>query len=330
MKKIAIIGAGFSGLCLAHFLKDKAELSIFEKSRGVSGRMATRRIEQFSFDHGAQYFKARSHEFQQFLKPLLDQNIIARWDAKYGVFAGNSLLKRADWSLEEPRYAGVPSMNRVGKFLAEGLDVHLNTRIARLAKKDKWQLIDTDGEEYAGFDWVISAIPAPQAAELLPEACAFRTRVAEIRMLPCFAMMLGFEQALSLSFTAAHLQDSDISWIAQNSSKPGRDSLPSLVMHSSPEFAAKYREMREEAEKKLIHTTSQLIGFDVSVATTKSLHFWGYANNARRVPVELFIDQENHLAACGDWCQGGRVEGAFVSAYKLAQVLRQILGQKIP
>jgi predicted NAD/FAD-dependent oxidoreductase len=37
MKRIAIIGAGFSGLTLAQVLSIKAEEVVFEKARGVCG-----------------------------------------------------------------------------------------------------------------------------------------------------------------------------------------------------------------------------------------------------------------------------------------------------
>ena len=67
MKKIAIIGAGLSGLSIAHLLKENADITLFEKARGVSGRMSTRRAEPYFFDHGAQYFTARTKAFQDFM-----------------------------------------------------------------------------------------------------------------------------------------------------------------------------------------------------------------------------------------------------------------------
>ena len=41
---IAIIGAGISGLSLANMLNGIANVKIFEKSRGLGGRIATRRF----------------------------------------------------------------------------------------------------------------------------------------------------------------------------------------------------------------------------------------------------------------------------------------------
>jgi renalase len=57
MTNIAIIEAGLSGLTAANILKDYADITIFEKSRGVSGRMSTRHAYPYSFDHGAQFLK---------------------------------------------------------------------------------------------------------------------------------------------------------------------------------------------------------------------------------------------------------------------------------
>ena len=51
-KKIAIIGAGISGLTLAQKLKEYADVVIYEKSRGVGERMSTHYAEPFYFDHG--------------------------------------------------------------------------------------------------------------------------------------------------------------------------------------------------------------------------------------------------------------------------------------
>ena len=45
--KIAIIGTGITGITIAQNLKDFATVSLFEKSKGVGGRMALRRSGQY-------------------------------------------------------------------------------------------------------------------------------------------------------------------------------------------------------------------------------------------------------------------------------------------
>ncbi|MEM7652453.1 MAG: FAD-dependent oxidoreductase, partial [Pseudomonadota bacterium] len=64
--KCAIIGAGISGLAAADRLRLSGHsVTLFDKSRGVGGRMATRRSDHGSFDHGAQYFTVRDGRFVQ-------------------------------------------------------------------------------------------------------------------------------------------------------------------------------------------------------------------------------------------------------------------------
>lgn len=58
-----IIGAGLSGLTLANLLSLKGqEALILEKSRGVGGRLATRRIDNLGLDHGALYLENIKNE----------------------------------------------------------------------------------------------------------------------------------------------------------------------------------------------------------------------------------------------------------------------------
>lgn len=83
MIKIAIIGAGIAGLTAAKILKDCAQVTVFEKSRGVSGRMSTRYADPYYFDHGAQYFTAKSTDFKEFLKPMIDNGIVKNWQANF-------------------------------------------------------------------------------------------------------------------------------------------------------------------------------------------------------------------------------------------------------
>ncbi|MES2528104.1 MAG: FAD-dependent oxidoreductase [Bdellovibrionota bacterium] len=56
MKKIAIIGAGISGLKAALELVGRHQIYLFEKSPSVGGRVATRRFGDFFINHGAERF----------------------------------------------------------------------------------------------------------------------------------------------------------------------------------------------------------------------------------------------------------------------------------
>lgn len=325
MTKIAIIGAGLSGLSAAHLLKQHADITVFEKARGVGGRMSTRRAEPYFFDHGAQYFTVRAKPFQAFIQPLIDQHIIQTWQTRYVKFFGDQLIESQNDDDQQSRYVGVPGMNSIAKHLAQDTAIYINTRIARLEQQDKWQLTDEQGNEYNDFDWVICTAPAPQAVELLPKTFAYYDELKAVKMRACFSLMLGFDTPLPLDFESAHLTHSDLSWIAVNSHKPGRDEPYTLMVHSSAAYAdAHFYADRDMVMDHLISETSRILGHDVSLAQYKTVHGWLYANNATQPESAVFLDTKQQLAACGDWCLGGRVEGAFMAAFNLVTKLKEV------
>ena len=169
MKKIAIIGAGLTGITLARILSQSAEITLFEKSRGVGGRLATRYASPFQFDHGAQFFTAKSAAFNQFIEPLISASIIKRWDARFVEFDHDKIIAKRQWNGENPHYIGYPKMNQIGKFLADSLSIQLQTRIAHImVKNQQWVLLDDNKNELGKFDWVITTTPVEQAIAIMP------------------------------------------------------------------------------------------------------------------------------------------------------------------
>lgn len=321
--KVAIIGAGIAGLTAATLLKDQVKVTLFDKSRGVGGRMSTRRVDGFHFDHGAQYFTARTTEFQAFLRPLIQAGVVQRWDATIASFSGAKMLGSADWSEDEPRYVALPGMNSLAKHIASDLPTVLQTRIASVKNSAGYFLFDEQNQEIGPYDWLIIATPAPQAIQLLPPDFAFSELVASSAMVPCYALMLGFAEPLTNPFDAARVEGSDVAWLSVNSAKPGRPEAFSLLIHSSDSYAAKHLNADPEVIMRHLQSVAgEILGQDLTVAESRSLHRWLYANNKVREPLPPMVDQTSQIAVCGDWCQGGRVEGAFVSALKIVQAMQ--------
>ena len=98
MLTIAIIGAGLSGLTVANKLSGKANVTLFEKSAGVGGRMSTRRAAPYFFDHGAQFFKIKSNAFEEFLGPMLESNKIKIWNARFVIFKNREVVFKKKWN----------------------------------------------------------------------------------------------------------------------------------------------------------------------------------------------------------------------------------------
>ena len=321
MLNIAIIGAGLSGLTAANILHDHATVTVFDKAKGPSGRLATRRADPYSFDHGCQFFSAKSNAFKEFLAPMLRQGVIKCWDATFVEIENRQIAKSRQWDAQNPHYVGSPSMNAVGKFLSQDLRLALGTPVTAARKTSTgWLLKGDTGQDLGQFDWVVSAIPPQQAAALWPEDTSFYTKVKTAQMEGCFTLMLGFEAGFALDYQAALVRGEDISWISVNSSKPDHNAATSLLVHSSNGWATQHDSIdRNEALRYLLEQVSLVIGQDVSHADHKAIHQWRYANCQKRTGETHFIDHASKSGACGDWLIRGRVEAAFTSGFSIAQ-----------
>ncbi|MEM8633865.1 MAG: FAD-dependent oxidoreductase [Pseudomonadota bacterium] len=322
MTTIAIIGAGLAGTTLANSLSDRAAVRVFEKSRGIGGRMATRYAGIFEFDHGAQYFSVRTEAFRQSLQPLIANGIVSEWNGKVVSLSANNGATQIERS--DPIYVASPRMNALPKHLADGLDVNVRCEIANVVPSNngQWQLVDSEGGTHGPFDWVVSAAPSVQTSRLLPESISFAGHLASVQMAGCFSVLLGFDERPDVDWEGAKVTDSPIGWIAVNSEKPGRKSSPSVIVQTTNAWAEENLERDpDEVSQIIMDELKQLTGIDVGNAKHNSRHRWRYAHTPVPAGNDCLIDKGARLAACGDWCIGGRVEHAFTSAKALAAQL---------
>lgn len=320
MTKIAVIGAGLAGLTFARGVAAFADVTLFEKSRGIGGRMATRYAGTYEFDHGAQYFTVKTAAFADALQDYRDVGVVRTWEAPVALI-GEPHETGAE------RIIAAPRMNSLCKAMAEGVDVQLKVQIASVRREgEDWFLNDSDGTAYGPFDWVVSSAPAPQARKLLPEVYKHHDEIDRVEMRGCFSVMLGFENEIALPWTAARIAGSPVGWIALNSAKPGRKTGCSVIIQSTNDWAeAHLEDERDAVQETLIAAASELADTDLSGATHQAIHRWRYA--ATPVPADgpYLLDKDNQLAACGDWCVGSRVESAFTSGFTLAERLAALI-----
>ena len=217
-------------------------------------------------------------------------------------------------------------MSSIGKYLSKNLNIKLNSEVSIQKSPKGWKVVDCDGEVFGHYDWVISSIPAEQSLKLLPDYFSHHDALKQKKMLGCYSLMLGFDEALDLDWDAAQLTGTDISWISVNSSKPGRPDDYSLLVHSTNDWAEEHLDDDVDAVKEyLCSQVAEIIGQNVYSAQHIDLHRWRYANIPKQDKETLFIDPESKLAACGDWCKKGRIEEAFRSGFDLAKEMNNIL-----
>jgi renalase len=324
--RIAIIGAGIAGLNIARLLSQHTEVVVFEKSDKLCGRMATHEANGLAFDHGAQFFTAKSEAFKQFIQELEIKGVVAQWHARFVEFEPTKILSQRTWDSEFPHYVGVPAMNSIGKYLAQDLDVRFNKLITSIKKVQSHWVLETSESEFGPFDWVVVTVPAEQAHHILPDTFYLKMHLQDVTMQPCFALMLGYQQPKSFNWDAAFVSQSILSWISVNSSKPKRNEAFTIVAMSKNDWAFDHFERQESLViAEMLFELERITKMKLDDAGYIKLKRWKYANALKKAePLEL-IDYSSQLACCGDWCISGRIESAFTSSWQVANKLKATL-----
>jgi len=316
---VLIIGAGMAGATAARALVDLGHrVQILDKARGGGGRMSTRRSDALQFDHGAQYFTARDVRFRRWVDAWQLRGVLARWQPRLVSIDADGI---SDKSEQLQRYVAIPGQNALVKHILSDLTVRFDAQISRITRDSGiWQVFDATGALIAQATQLLLCVPAPQAAVLLTEYPAALGFARATAMQPCWAVMAAFEPALPPAFDGAFVNTGALSWIARDSSKPGRNSaLDCWVLHANAAWSAQHLEDSPELVSELLLSEfARITGITVE-PTYVSAHRWRYALGQRDNDIDgHFYDTELQLGIAGDWCAGGRVEGAFLSGQALA------------
>ena len=323
---IAVIGAGIAGLSCATALQAAGHsVQVFDKSRGGGGRMSTRRSadETWQCDHGAQYFTARDPAFAAEVARWQQAGVAALWAPRVAVLNDPSL--RQPGPLD--RFVGTPRMTAPAQWLAGSLKRSLGTTIQRLHREGPhWQIETAEhGRLDSRFDAVLLALPAPQAWPLAePHAPALAAAAASVRMRGCWALMLQFDSPVDLPFDAAFVNSGPLRWIARDSSKPGRTAANAApqetwLLHAEAEWSEAHLELPPDEAAALMLAAFAALGGPAPPRWTA--HRWRYADTRQPLLDGCLWDVSLRLGLCGDWLNGGKVEGAWLSGQGLAAKL---------
>lgn len=320
--RLAIIGAGISGLTLAHKLQDKFNVTLFEKANRPGGRVTSKVIGGVDFDYGAQFFTAKTSAFKSFVDDMQAAGVVGIWNGHFIEFDHTDICSERDWDEKYPHYVGTPNMSAIGNWLAEPLTIHYQTTVTELKKTaNGWQLLQDD-IELGEYDWVVLTMPPPQVRQLLATEHTFQTTLSQITMQACFALRVALKSEQDLGFNAALIRNHDISWISKNSSKPKRSKVPSIVVHATNAWAdAHLNEKLQHVENHMLNCLADITQITMDDIAHSDVKRWVYANAPKQTGNPFLVDKKDQIAVCGDGLIKGRIESAYVSANKLAQFL---------
>lgn len=345
---IAVIGAGVSGLAAAQHLADAGcRVTVLEKSRGFSGRAASRTREGCRYDFGANYFKIGSNSVARLIFQTLPTEGLTRVLGDISAFDREGELLRPDPERNrQSRWTYRDGISSLGKRIAE-LDtfrVIREVRIRRLIEeRGTWCLESDDGTVFGAFSAVLLTPPLPQTAELLRESrFAHPARgelIADLETVayhPQFSALLAFEEEVRLPGEAYALINADrghdLSWVSLENRKAGRvppgQSL--LIVQVSPEWTQRhYESPPAEVVGHALAETGRLLRRELPEPVWTDLQRWRYAHPAGPVATgAMAAVAADGLFFAGDGLIGrGRVDEAMETGFAAAAAILRRIGR---
>lgn len=315
--RVIVVGAGMAGLTAARALSDQGhEVVVLEKARGPGGRMSTRRKDKFRFDHGAQYFTASDPRFRRHVMAWQERGLVQQWEARIGAASRDDIVKV---SQATDRFVPVPSMSQVCRELMRGLeDCRFGWQACSLGYENKKWTVKSDAGDRVEGDVLILTPPPEQVRSLLTDS-EVDAALHSLEMRPCWAVMAVLDRPLFAHWDAAFVNHGPLSWVAAQAGRPGRPAADAWVLHGSPDWSQAHLEYNPDMVRDLLLDAARKLPgaqqFDVLEADA---HRWRYALAREPLNQGAFWFESRRLAVAGDWCNGSKVEGAFLSGLAAA------------
>jgi predicted NAD/FAD-dependent oxidoreductase len=305
--KIAIVGAGMSGLAAAQSLVEAdAEVVVVEKSCDIGGRLATRRRGDTAWNHGAPEAEASDPDFVHFLLQQARSGHAAHVPSDSG----------------NDRFVGVPDMRGLLRGVARALDIRFNCEITRLGSAQGWFLETTDNVRLGPFDSVLTTIPAPQLVQLLLRSkWPISGDLTAVSMDPCWTLLLGFNENPDPSLSEWAPPATIVQRITFNrSSETGQ----TAVLHTTARWSRRWLDLEpEHSSQQLSQDLSEEAAFKQLLRSAVSIqaHRWRYAFADKTLGRSHIWNPDTRLGHAGDWCLGRGAQDAYRSGVELARAV---------
>jgi renalase len=327
MVEIAVIGAGIAGLTCAQRLQQAGkQVVLLDKSRGLGGRLATRRLAGTHADHGVCYLQPKGDLFRQWIADLVDVGILRVWSE--GIHSLG-----ADGVLQPPTkfaacYAAPLGATSIAKYLGRELEIITDCAIASISPIDRgWCLQSSAGWSMTASQ-VIIATPPAQALTIVGETIDANClqQISSVRFTRSITTIAVYPEtqqptAAQLDWQGIQCIDHPVfAWIGLDSSKQLEPKQPVLVVQSSAAFAEQHFDAADLAVigRELLGSVGDLIS-DLHSPELLQVHRWGYAFASNPLTERFLTAQTSApLYFCGDWCGGNRVESAYLSGVALS------------
>lgn len=342
---VVVIGAGIAGLMAASQVGGHGRsVLVIDKSRGVGGRMATRRVGGAICDHGAQFFTQRTPGFHGVVEQAIRDEAVVEWCRGFSR-DGSIGADGAAVGDGHPRYRGARGMTDLPKWLAarlagmgDKIAVRTGAKATSVAVAADRVQVTIEGQD--GVAEVVEAAacvitaPVPQALDLLAAGGSLdrldSQAIARLRTIdydPCFAVMLVLDRPSLLPEPGAIQFGGDapgpVAWVADNQRK-GISAVPALTVHATGAFSREHFDVPpDDVAAVLVEAVRPWIDGDPRTAVVeRSIHRWKFATPTTVLPDPFVAASWSPvILCCGDAFAGPRVEGAFASGVAAGAML---------
>ena len=169
------------------------------------------------------------------------------------------------------------------------------------------------------YDAVISTLPAPQNIELMTKFPYLSKVLSTASYDSCIALMLAFKSlpdTIPSYFDLSKNKSNILSWLASsNAFSASANAIFSNENFIKDQFFIKDQILNELP--KIFKLSDHLISSQIVYS---KLHFWKYAK-VNNIAKGIQIDPNYPIAIAGDFMEGSRVESAFISGEKAAELI---------
>ncbi len=339
MWDVAIIGAGLSGITCARQLTAAGyRVCILDKSRGLGGRMATRRVSpqasaKVRVDHGLRYWQPETEGLKALTQTLLAAGVLMPWNVSaYEIRQRGALMPVAqsaeDLKAEDLKYVATAGMSAIAKFLTRdftpGENLLTNHKAVSMSYRGSHWQIECESGAAVRAERCAIAIPAPQAVALL-HSCIDkdssndfnRSLTAAIDSLetvpyfPCLTVLAGYHSRHGndmgeldpKGWMVTDYAGTSTDWTGLDSSKRKQADSPVIVIHSKATFAQQYSDTGDlqPAASVLLRANARKLAEWIAQPEWFQIHRWRYAQVNSAYP-DASMTIGNTLVCGGDWC----------------------------
>jgi renalase len=333
---VLIVGAGIAGLSCAKVLASAGKtVRVVERSRGVGGRCATRRIDGQPVDHGSVFLHGSSPEFLSALR-----EVPGRWcDGWPNVVRGTGTpCQPSAFVPGAHRMAHADGVSAFPKYLAAGLDVVLDTTATGFELGDDGITVrgsrQNEVVSFTASD-VVLALAGPQSLALLEELPpspgreTARAVLAMMPSVPCATVLALYPTSVPPpSWDIWYPETSTaLSLVAHDSAKRDAPARLALVLQARPSWSsAVVGSAPSEWAPRLLADAASLIGSWVAQPVTWQAHMWRYARTSPECelagPFMLDLGNGRRVGIAGElFAPGGGVQAAWQAGIALARRL---------